>query len=68
MHGARGHLQTMWTEQGEGVFPKKPCLSTLGRREGLEACPRGQKCFKVTHFARMNSNALLVLLFEQLHD
>ena len=57
----------MWTEQEEGGFRKKH-VCPHGGREGLEACPRGQKCFTATHFARMNSNALLVSLFEQLHD
>ena len=38
---------------GGGGFLEKPCLSTWGR-EGLEACPRGQKCFMATHFAHMN--------------
>ena len=40
----------MWTEQGEREFPKKPCLSTWGK-EGLEACPHGQKCLMATHLA-----------------
>ena len=37
--------------RGRGVS-EKPCLSTW--REGLKACPRGQKCFMATHFAHMN--------------
>ena len=54
----------MWTEQGEGVS-EKSCLSTWGR-EGLEACPHGQKGFTATYFVRINSNTFLVSLFEQL--
>ena len=57
----------MWTEQGAGGFLKN-YVCPHGGREGLGACPRGQKCITATHFARMNSNALLVSLFEQLHD
>ena len=56
----------MWTEQGGGGF-RKNHVCPHGGREGLEACPRGQKCFMDTHFARMNSNAAL-LVFEQLHN
>ena len=50
---------------GGGGFPKKTMFVHMGGREGLEACPREQKCFTASHFVRMNSNAFLVLLFEQ---
>ena len=36
-----------------GEFPNKPCLSIW--REGLEACPRGQKYLTVTNFSCMYS-------------
>ena len=36
----RGHLQTMWTAEGGGGFPKCPCLSTWGEG-GLGLCPCG---------------------------
>ena len=57
----------MWTEQGVGGS-EKTMFVHMGGREGLEVCPRGQKCITATQFARMNSNALLVSLFEQIHD
>ena len=57
----------MWTEQGDEGFRKTMFVHMGEAREGFEACPRGQKCFGATHFARMNSNPLLVSLFEQLH-
>ena len=43
----------MWTEQEEGGF-RKNHVCPHGGREGLEACPRGQKFFMATHFAHMN--------------
>ena len=36
-----------------GVLKKTMFVHVWGR-EGLEACPRGQKCFKSTYFARLN--------------
>ena len=47
---------------GRGGF-RKNHVCPHGGREGLVACPRGQKCFMAT-----NSNAILVSLFEELHD
>ena len=47
---------------GGGGFRKNHVCPHGGReaRGELGACPRGQKCITATHFARINSNALLV--------
>ena len=52
---------------GGGGVSEKTMFVHMGEG-GVRGLSTWTKCFTASHFAHMNSNALLVSLFEQLHD